>query len=246
MSAVSRERSSDPFLKASRFTTWLFVVAAMTRVLPAHAQHSSGDREPPVHLSATWGLMLGAGMAILMIPMPIALAARRDAGTDLRHPQRSVGDSDPSVTDALRHRLIDQWQNTRPPPYVYASVGAAIATAAVVSIQLLYEPELVSRWLVALGGIVGLGVATWGIVDVARGGSCDVDRRQVRCSTALELRDEGALRIIASAPLLSIPVTHLLRRSSAPKSRQTVDVSLSPQTLPEQRAALLNARIQWL
>ena len=58
-------------------------------------------------------------------------------------------------------------------------------------------------------------MAAWGIADVVAGDACSGNESTRRlCSHELEQRDRGALLLLSSAPLLSLPVAQIARRLS--------------------------------
>jgi hypothetical protein len=151
----------------------------------------------------------------------------------------------PADTAADSAQLL-HWQETRAKPYIFGAVGALTLTSGVVALLLNRERSAFPGWASAGALAAGVGLASWGIVEMARGTSCDgVPHELQGCSKGLERRDLGALLLLGAAPLLAVPITQLARRVIAPTGPGTV-VRVSPQLNPMQKAFSMNARVQWL
>jgi hypothetical protein len=146
-------------------------------------------------------------------------------------------------TFALRVR---DWENARPAPYVFAAVGAALATAGVVGMSLASEGDS-PRWLPAVAGTVGVALATWGGIDVARGTACSTaDVMREFCSDDLERRDRGAIVMLSAIPVLTLAALSVLRRVRSGRSaKQTSRYALSEPHVQQRLVPPLGVQVQW-
>lgn len=111
---------------------------------------------------------------------------------------------------------------------------------------LLSDGDALPGWAFALAGIAGAGLATWGVVDIALGASCDgAEVTQKACSKDLERRDVGGLVLLSAMPLLAIPLGQLISGALEPAVPGT-KVVVTPQLNPIQRTLILDARVQWM
>jgi PEGA domain len=101
-------------------------------------------------------------------------------------------------------------------------VGLASAPLGVAAVALLAEPRASVPWWSYTLGVVGLGLTGFGIYEVAVVDQCTLstqaDPMTGQTSVCLHKRDTqrlGILLVAASVPLISIPIFHLVRKSSA-------------------------------
>lgn len=141
-------------------------------------------------------------------------------GDDLRESPRE---------SALYAQRLQDWENSRSTPYTFAALGTAAITGGTIALLLSSRPERVPWWASMWSAVAAVGLVSWGIADVARGGPCEQsthDRRS--CSDDQEVRDRGALALLAAVPLLALPATQLLRRASTVKEQSS---QLSPNAM---------------
>jgi hypothetical protein len=133
------------------------------------------------------------------------------------------------------------WKDARSLPYAFASGGSFLAAMGTVSLALSFRFDSIPWWTTMLSGIAGIGLATWGIVDVAEGGSCGTGFDLRSCSRAQELRDRGGLLLLASVPFFALPLTQLTRRALGAGSRSTSRAFFYAASDLQQRELLLTA-----
>jgi hypothetical protein len=139
--------------------------------------------------------------------------------------------------------LVRAWDDTRAGPYVFAALGSAVATSGAIGLVLTL-PELPS-WAAVLSGAAGMALATWGIIDLARGAPCgatELNRRT--CSDEFERRDRGAIVALAAVPLLAAPLTYLLTRTLRTRGLRAAAIELDTRGIA-QRSLLLTGRFQF-
>jgi hypothetical protein len=93
----------------------------------------------------------------------------------------------------------------------WLGVAGPVLTAA--AVPLLVRPRAHVPWWSWTLGAVGValsGVGTWQLVE---DGDCDLEDTQGRCVGRQDSLVRGALILGAAAPLLTLPLTHLLRRA---------------------------------
>lgn len=202
---------------------------------------SSSVRDPRMgRQPRRWRLVLGGSAVVVgvasFVVAGVLTSKRHDAGERLRA-------SNGSAEEILSPRLQD-WVDTRGMPYLFGSLGAVALTSGAVGVLLSAEREALPWWASALLGSAGVGLASWGIADVSRGGSCRGEpRERVACSEKLEQRDRGALVLLSAVPLLSVSITQLLRWSLASDSPST-SVLVTPQVDARQTTITLDVRVQ--
>lgn len=148
------------------------------------------------------------------------------------------------------------WRSTRRAAYALDAVATTLTTSGALALLLGSEQRAFPWWASTLSAAAGVGLASWGLYEVSQGSRCSDRFDPRRCSDTQEKLDRGALLSLAALPLLSLPLTQLVRRIASPSSRRpssrrsssyrTVDVSLLPLTTARQRGVGLNARVQWL
>lgn len=86
--------------------------------------------------------------------------------------------------------------------------GGGLLTAAVPLLRVDVSRG-VPWWSYALGG-VGAALATWGVLELVRDGECEGQLTGGGCSHARESAGKGGLLLAGAAPLLALPLDHLL------------------------------------
>jgi hypothetical protein len=86
--------------------------------------------------------------------------------------------------------------------------GGGLLTAAVPLLRVDVSRG-VPWWSYALGG-VGAALATWGVLELVRDGECEAQLTGGGCSHARESAGKGGLLLAGAAPLLALPLDHLL------------------------------------
>jgi hypothetical protein len=218
--------------------TWQFALAPSAIGVAPLASHAKPSRPEDANV---WGVT-AAGIAV---GMGVASTAAAGVFTVIRHRKgqtlRATMSGEPTYPLHL-----EQWQDSRAKPYAFAAVGSAALAGGVVSLLARAGREPFPRWASVLVAAAGLGLASWGIVQVHRGESCGGDPAGQRlCSEGLERRDRGALLLLSTLPFLAVPVTQLvLRRTGARRAqnnRSAVNVGFDAR----QRSVSCEARVIW-
>ena len=170
-----------------------------------------------------WNVALGAlavaGGAV-SYGTSYALSAKR--ARVLEESRESVRESDSYVA------RLESWDAARRATYWSASVGVLAVSGGAFAL-LSASARRLPWWVSAASGALGSALATWGAIEVARGGPCAdgaYDRRA--CGDAREQRDRGALYLLSSAPLLALPLFAWLR----PTQRSAPRALLAPSAAP--------------
>jgi hypothetical protein len=201
----------------------------------AHARSPQRDRKRRISRTqrVVSGLAVAAGVGSLVYA-GAAIAAQRRDGDRLRSIVPEAADYPVS---------LKSWEARRSPPYLYASLGSAVASAGVVGLLLSVPRESVPLWASLVSAAAGTGLAAWGVATLLGGDSCDdseFDRSL--CSRKLEQRDRGAFITIASAPLLAVPLTQALRYAVRGSASRAPALSVEPELSP--RSFTLLARVR--
>lgn len=155
---------------------------------------------------ARWHKALGFTSLALGATAAVTAAWRfrvtHHAGRDLQATTRSA----PQF-----HVKALEWQDARPAPYYWMATSAALLTAGSLGMMLRADRSSVPWWAAGLAGAVGVGLATVGIVDLAKGGVCSgLETTLPNCVDQRERRDRGALLLLASVPALTLFTTKLI------------------------------------
>jgi tetratricopeptide (TPR) repeat protein len=213
---------------------------ALRSLRPDGTAEPRSERARPMR--ARWKAGLAGGAMTLggasLVAAGVLTAKRREKGEQ----QRALDSIDPALEPALR-----QWRDSRSKPYVFGTLGAAALTSGALGLLLSAPREAFPWWATAASGIAGAGLATWGVMDVLGGGSCELEPAVQRsCSEDLERRDRGAVVLLASAPLLALSVTQLLRLSLGSSARADGrKLALQPRFDARHKSVLLDARVAW-
>lgn len=107
------------------------------------------------------------------------------------------------------------WEEKRPPPYVWTSVGVAAVTAGAVG-PLIATGKRLPWWTSAIVGALGSGLVAWGITDLVGGDHCGTGGSPIEasCVDGQDRRDRGGIVLLTSVPLLSIAGIQVVRALS--------------------------------
>ncbi|HEX5655620.1 MAG TPA: hypothetical protein VFX59_00425, partial [Polyangiales bacterium] len=154
----------------------------------ARTDRSPLPRRPTMTGSLRWhplvsGAVLALGAAA-SITGGVLLHKRQEDGQRLR---------DQSPPD-VRSPDVRDWKQQRRAPYALGAAGAVVLSAGALAMTMSFENDP-PAWTGVVAGAAGIGLAAWGITDVARGASCDgaLPLQVVGCSRDQEQRDRGAL-----------------------------------------------------
>ncbi|MCA9530733.1 MAG: hypothetical protein KC543_11400 [Myxococcales bacterium] len=174
----------------------------------ARGHHAASRWDGPSHPKAWAGAStLGAGLAGTAASW-VLYARRRRAGRVFRH---DLTGSEPGFLD---HQAA--WLAPRP---AMLSLAGAAAPVSALGASLLdgalrdaSRPSRATRWTVAAAGVVGAGLAAWGVGELVAGGRCHGPVTG-RCVGPAERFDRGALLLSSAAPLLYFPIAAWIRQA---------------------------------
>lgn len=160
----------------------------------ADSRHGVGRTRTGAVMSVAGGLGLAAGWVLF--------GQRQKAGQNVQQqaqvPTGFVDDQ--------------RWREFRP-GLVAAGVGGSVIATVGLGLALPEQSEV--PWWGWTSGIVGLGVGAWGAVWAAGGARCEIgglSRSEIAgCVDDESRQDAGVLVVSAALPLVSIPLTYLLR-----------------------------------
>jgi hypothetical protein len=153
---------------------------------------------------ATFPLLTGVGSAFLF---SANMGMRREAREALVRPDSDLSCLQPPCDV---HRLQKKWEDTRRAPYIFAPIGAALATAGVLTLVLHLDRRDIPWWASMLSATAGLAVSLSGVVDVVQGDRCNVAEK-LPCAAAQEQFDRGAVKLIGAVPLFAMPIAQGIR-----------------------------------
>lgn len=181
------------------------------------------------------GSLIGLGGASFALA-GVFMGQRRERGAALRGVPEST----------FNPGKLSAWQNSRGKVFLSAALGSAAATAGLIGLTLGAPRERIPWWASILAGLGGTGLLVWGAVDVVKGAPCDLSPRfQGRCTRPLQRRDRGAIVLLSSAPLLSVPLTQLSRRLFTP-SEPNSNVAFTIRSSASPTSVVLDASMQWM
>ena len=83
--------------------------------------------------------------------------------------------------------------------------------------------ERLPWWLAGTAGGIGIGLASWGLVDVVQGECSNSDARL--CALDAQQRERGMLLLLTSVPLLALPITGLARGAARKPDRAAIHIT---------------------
>lgn len=119
----------------------------------------------------------------------------------------------------------DSWLDLRPPMLGLAGAGSVAAVAGAGLLVGTLPDEALPWWSAAAVGVVGVGLAAGGGVEIAKGRRCRGDDLR-DCAPEEATRDRGALLLATGAPLLVVPVAKLLGLTWTNRARGKADVAI--------------------
>jgi hypothetical protein len=111
-----------------------------------------------------------------------------------------------------------QWVAARAPLLAAAITGAGLTMAGVELMLFAAPNERLPWWLTGLTAATGVGLATWGLIEVVPNACSNPDVRA--CVPQNQKRERGTMVLLASAPFFCLPITKLARgpRTSADRA----------------------------
>lgn len=103
-------------------------------------------------------------------------------------------------------------------------MGVAAAPLGIASAALWISPRQDVPWWSYMLGAAGVASASYGVYELATAGQCSL-KGNGQCLRDKDTHARGALLLSAAAPLLSVPVVHLLKRTQA---LHAADVEATP------------------
>jgi PEGA domain len=142
-------------------------------------------------------------------------ARYRDAGQQIEAIAKGDGAVASADVGALNHDY-DTGKSLR----WLALPGSLLATAAVPMARIDVR-DGVPWWSYAVGA-AGLGLASWGVLELARDGDCNISFGDGSCADRNESTGKGLVLLGAAAPLVAVPTTHLVSWRSGESKRGPV------------------------
>jgi hypothetical protein len=106
---------------------------------------------------------------------------------------------------------VQEWRDGRMPPFAFAITGAALGA---VGAGLLAAADVqVPVWVSATSAAVGIGLFSWGVVNLAKSEPCSDQLNDQRgCAVARDQGERGAILMISAVPLFALPAALLIRK----------------------------------
>jgi len=202
-----------------RKVLWAMLVALTTQLTqPARAEPGTpvdvraAPARPPLWQPILGGSAVAVGAGLWVGSWVLYRHHRDDGQSYLQAPAGSL-----AARNAERN-----WDDSRPHPFSLVAAGTVALTGGAIGLAFAYGRDRLPLWAYLSSVGVGAGLFAAGVVEVAKGDTCnlgDAVNRQ-SCVLGQEQRDRGALLLINAFPFLVAPAFHALwkrSRGSAPQ-----------------------------